>query len=487
MAQVYTRLGYLMDILAISGKELALEIGTDTTTISKWRNGQRKLRTRSDFTKAMSKYFLGKDFAFQRQKLLAILQDNGYDTEHLSEDFIVDALSGWITEEGEEIEDLTQHGNSNNENVSIQIYNGFEGWKEATNRFWEEISTMQPGQKAYIGDLGDIQWDLVEPEYIHKMVESILKIVRAGHKLVIIDSMTDEYKPYVVIRRWLPVYLSEHVEVRYIQRNVDELYHKSIYMIEDHLAISRMSIDEGNVENITMFYRDPSSVTFYQKVMNAILNNSRKLIFGSDLSNPLHMVQIMEENFKSYQLTYMINPMPTFRNMPPELLGKILEDNGVESSLRILCMEANQKRREIRNRCNYIQIYDLDELEAAIHTEAIIDYDLSRIVGKNVTIKQEYFREYLRYLSQITNTDTYHLILTSFRGLNLNVDRSSISVQDDSIVIAWNAHLFDRAIYCKELTVVGGYFQYLKDIWSRIPLISKNDKWTQKQFSRLLE
>jgi len=486
MAQAITRLTILMDTLGITGKELAMGIGTDTTTISKWRNGQRKLKARSGYTKVICQYLLGKDFTFQRNRLLSLLKDNGYDTEVMTDGELEDALCVWMSEEEDSM--YTSKSQKVAEDSSrIQVYSGYEGWKEAMNTFWEELYHMPPGQKVYIGDFGDVQWDLVMTDDIRFMLESIQKVVKAGHRVVIIDTMTDEYRPYVVILRWLPVYLSEYVEVRYIQRVAEEIYHKSIYVIENSIALSGMSIGEGNVSNVVMFHRDEQSVNFYQKVMGLIEINSRKLIYGSDLADPFHMVQIMEENFKTRQLTYMINHMPTFRNMPLELLEKILKDNQVEEAVQKLCLEANMKRREIRNRCNYIQIYNLDDIEAAVNKEFIIDYDLSRIVGRNVKIKKEFFCEYLQYLSEITTTDSYTMVLTSFKDLNLNADHSSISVQDDSIVIAWNAELYDRAIYCRELTVVGGYFQYLKEIWNRIPLISKNDKWTQKQFKRLLE
>lgn len=487
MAQISTRLGVLMDMLGITGKELAVEIDTDTTTVSKWRSGQRKLRARSIYCKRICRYFLSDSFLLHRHRLLELLDNSHFDLDTLQGEEIEDALGAWLTEELSKQEKEYSDIGNNHQEITVKQYYGYRGWKQAMNDFWAELKLLPPGQKVYIGDFGDIKWDLVEPDYIHTMLDRISDAVYAGHKVVIIDSMTDEYRPYVVLLRWLPVYLSENVDVRYIQRNMDELYQESIYLVENHCVLLGLNASEDNEGILNRMHRDVRNIDFFRDIMNLIENKSRKLIYNTSLHDPLLMVRIMKENFKPHQLTYMINQVPTFRNMPLELLEDILQDNQVEEALVSLCVEANKKRREIRNSSNYIQIYNLDELERIVHEESFIDYDLSRIIGRNIRIKKKYLKKYLQYLAGITYTDTYTLVLTSFKELNLNVDHSSITVQDDSIVIAWNAELYDRAIYCKELTVVGGYFQYLKNIWNRIPLISKNNVWTQKQFMKLLE
>ncbi|MDN5298895.1 MAG: hypothetical protein PWP51_1448 [Clostridiales bacterium] len=486
MAQVNTRLGLVMEQLNVTGKTLALEIGTDITTVSKWKNGQRKLKFRSKYAAKVAAYFLSEPFTYQQKQLLANLEASGYDGHFESEKAFGEALRAWLTEDVELVGAFNSD-EDDGEQVTVGVHTGYDGWRHAMTIFWETIYKLPPGQRVYIGDFGDIQWDDVDPDALKSMIDNILKVVSLGHKVVIIDYMTDSYRPYVVILRWLPVYLSKNVEVRYVYKNTEEIYNEGIYLIENHLSLIGMSIDKNHANHIALIHRDEASIAFYGKAIYAIMARSNQLIYASDLKDPTDMLNIMEMHFKEKQMTYMINQMPTFRNMPIDLLKQILDDNHVPEHLQSLCLEANRKRRALRSHCHYVQIYNLDALELAADASYVIDYDLSIIVGKEIRIQKALFHQQLAYLTTIKNSDAYTMVLTSFKNLNLNIDKSCISVQDDSIVIAWNPERFDRAIYCRELTVIGGYFRYLKDIWNQIPPITKNDHWRNKQLFRLLE
>jgi hypothetical protein len=87
---------------------------------------------------------------------------------------------------------------------------------------------------------------------------------------------------------------------------------------------------------------------------------------------------------------------------------------------------------------------------------------------------------------QTANSETYQLALPSFQNIHLNIRESSVVVQDDSIVISWNTKLCKNRMHCIDLTVVGGFFNYMSEVWNNIPLIKKDENWTKKQFKRLL-
>lgn len=487
MAPVNTRISYLMDMLGISGKELALAIGTDTTAVSKWRSGQRKLKVRSKYSKRMAAYFISDAYALQKQRIVALLTNDQLETEDKTDQELIEMLSIWMTDDAGEIIVKREVVDRDQPEVSVEVYSGYPGWKRAVKIFWNEVAVLPPGQTIYVGDFGDVQWDILGTDSVREMVSSIERAIRAGHKVVIIDKMTDQYKPYVVILRWLPIYLKKEMEVLYFQKDIKEFYKKSIYAVDHHIAMVGMCLAEGNSENLTMIHRDPISVDFYHKMVASIAQKSRQLIFTLELSDAMKMVELMEENFKPNQLTYMINHLPTFRNMPLSLLERILVENKVSGDKMAICLKANRKRKELRDQFNYRQIYDLDAIENALQQEYIIDYDLSQVIGKEARVSNAFFREQLEYIKKFRITESYTLVLTSFCDLNLNVDNTAIVVQENSIVIAWNSEFYDRRMYCKELTVVGGYFNYLKEIWNHIPLISKNEAWIKEQLQRMID
>ncbi|SFR96229.1 hypothetical protein [Anaeromicropila populeti] len=473
-----THLSMAMELLNITGKELAAEIGTDTTTISKWRKGQRKLNYHSEYPERIAKYMISERFETQYNKLLERLSDNLYkfDKDDLEE--VTKTLGIWLTDEVKE-EEL--------EKDTVKLFYGLEGWRTALDEFLKCLEQLEKGEKIYIGDFGDINWNDISKEYEEYIVNKYLHMLEKGHSLVIIDKINHEYKPYITLLRWMSLYLSQKVEVRYIEAEQEEVFQQSIYAVENQVAMIGTTIQDQEKKHLVYLQKDNNSVDFYYQLIRKYEEKSKKLIYTSEVSNPMEMVEIMNKNMQYGKCTYMMNQLPSFRNMSQELLGEILEENHVEKDLKDLCQKVNRKRKEFRKKFFYRQIYDLDSIQEALRKEYIIEYDLSRIIGKEIRISQEQFRRQLEEISQTIYSEQYIMVLASFRKMNLNLKGASIIVQDDSVVIAWNSQFYDARIHSTELTFVGGYFNYLNMLWKEIPLISKSGDWTKKQFDWILD
>ncbi|OOP72773.1 hypothetical protein [Clostridium beijerinckii] len=482
-----SRLGYLMDLMEITGKELSVELNIDNTTISKWKNNQRKLKYNSDYPRMISEYFLSDKFLHQREKIINILKEYRPNLESDNVKQLIEILSLWMTDDKYENQLVPINNNEEFYTTTIDVYQGIEGWKKASNDFWSYIIKLPGIRNITIGDFGDIDWSMENETLVKYSIDKMMNCIRKGHKIKIIDRVTAEYKPYIVIFRWLPLYLSENVEIWYFQDNMIREDTRSIYVVPNEIAFVGMKVENIENSNLNIIHLDKASVDFYERSLNAIIADSRKLINTIAISDAMEKQRILDEYLKPVQLTYLLNVLPTFRNMPIDLLETILQENNVDKELIEYCLNINKKRHEIRNRCNYRQIYNLDAIEEAIHKDYIVDRDLSVIIGKEIRISNKHFREQLKYIAKETSTDTYIVILTSFSNLNLAMNSVEMIVQDDSIVMAWDSSKYNRRMYCEELTVIGGFFAYMQEMWDNVPLICKNDKWTQKQLNRILE
>lgn len=482
-----SRLGYLMEIVKITGKELSKELNIDNTTISKWKNNQRKIKYSSDYPRILAEYFLSNKFIHQRERIIDILKEYSPNLEIDNNEQLIEILCLWMTDDKYENQLVPINNNEEFYRTTIDVYKGIEGWKKASNDFWNYIIKLPEGQNITIGDFGDIDWSMDNETLVKYSIDKMMNCIKNGDKIKIIDRVTAEYKSYIVIFRWLPLYLSENVEIWYFQDNGMREDKKSIYVVPNEIALVGMRVENIENSNLNILHLDKASIEFYERSLNAILSDSRKLINTIAISNFPEKQRILDENLKPVQLTYLLNVLPTFRNMPIGLLETVLLENDVDRELIKHCININKKRHEIRDRCNYRQIYNLDAIEEAIHKNYIVDYDLSVIVGKEVRISNKHFREQLKYIAKETSTDKYIVILTSFSQLNLIMNSVEMIVQDDSIVMAWDSSKYNRRMYCTEITVIGGFFSYMQEMWDRIPLICKNDKWTQKQLNKILE
>ncbi|MDR0197689.1 MAG: hypothetical protein LBI36_05665 [Oscillospiraceae bacterium] len=478
MPETQTRLALLMDFLNISGKELAIFLKMDTGSFSKLRRGKRKLNRTSAYSGRIADYVLGKDFAAVQNELFAFLAKHGCRLGNVPSENRAEKLRLWLTARTPE-----------NKNAATVLgpYYGYDGWKSAMREFWESAKESGNARPVYAGDLGDVDWDLVEQQFILELTRDIGSVTRNSRPVIITTVATADYQSYVALMRWLPIYLNKRVEVRYVQEDFNTAFSTGIYIAEGNAAMINTGLRGRRECSQSLIYQDSRGQAFCAELLRELTKNSKRLFDHSLLSQPLAMIELMERHIRPEPLTFMINSLPSFLNMPLELLSEILDDNGVDGEKSALCLDANRRRRILRDRCNYFQIYDSAALEKALYAEYTVENDLSRVIGREVRITREQFRRQLEFIAKTRNTERYRLALVDFNDINLIAKGSAIVVQDDSVVFAWNSHISEMRIHCTELTVVGGFFNYLNDIWDKIPPIRKNDKWTDKQFARLLK
>ncbi len=487
-----SRLGYLMKMLDISGKELSQALKIDTTTISKWRNDQRRLTYHSRYTRDLARYFLKKDAESQAApgRIAGFLKNYIPGLNCDSENQMVDALSLWLTQISAAPPDEANRNAArpirNGYTAPAAIYTGAAGVEEAIARFLEYTLTFPPGREVLFADYRDIDF-AAERVDAGRMARLFIGAAQHGHTVRIIDCATDIFRPYLAVYRWLPMYLSENVEVWRHQDFTRREVRMSTFVLPGEMILNCYAIDSLPGAHHSMLFQDRQTVDFMEASVRGILSNSKKMIETVESADVLSMLRVLDENLKSMQLTFMLNPVPTFRNMPPDLLREILRENAVDGETARVCLEANRQTRAIRDRCRYLQIYDLDALEARVLADTIVDYDLSAICREQIVVSKACFKKHLEFLLGIRNTENYSMVLASFRELDLIAPTVSIIAQDDSLVVAWDAGRYPRRMYCRDLVMVNGFYAYLEQTWKSIPPICKSDAWREKQFRRMIQ
>ncbi len=492
MSNQNSRLGYLMKRLDITGKELSQQLSIDMTTISKWKNNQRKLVCKSESTRKIAAYMIQnepKNKAGEIARLLAAYLP-GLNTQ--SEQQMVDALCLWLSDNNEPVfEQLRLPAHQNDAKADtymtqVKMFTGRNGVSEAITEFLTYALQVPPGREILMTDFRDMDFEQDDAENVQRFMKLFIDAAHYGHTIKIIDCATDVYRSYKAVLRWLPMYLSENVEIWRYPEYFDRETRTTTFVMPGELALNTSAVLSEPVTKHGMLFADKPSVDFLTRSARGALEKSKRMIETVDTSDTLHMLSVLDDNLKSRQLTYMLNPMPTYRNMSEALLRRVLQANNVDEATARVCMETSEKTRAIRNRCQYRQIYDLDRIEACVHDGAMPDYDLSAICKRPMKIGREHLKEYLQYLMSISNTEDYSITLTPFSQLDLLPADASFIVQDDSLVVAWDAQRFSRRMHCRELVLVSGFYKHMEGMWKVIPPLCKGEDWRNKQFERMI-
>ncbi len=169
-------------------------------------------------------------------------------------------------------------------------------------------------------------------------------------------------------------------------------------------------------------------------------------------------VDIIDSHMKKLPVLYKVNKKPRIRNMTTALLREILDNNNVDSAQQKLCLAANEKSTSIRGRCASRQIYDLDAIEAMAEQDVIIEYDLSAILGRTITITRQQFLHQLEHLKKSLQLENYTMVVYPFSKLRMETPPPfNIIVQDDSLSAAWDAEKYTRRMYSEDLSIVNGF------------------------------
>lgn len=492
MSSQNSRLGYLMKRLEVSGKELSNQLSIDMTTISKWKNNQRKLTYKSENTRKIADYLISNEPKNKTGEIARLLTAYlpGLNTE--SEQQLADALCLWLSDNDEPIFERLRTPSAADASqetymAQVKMFTGRNGVSEAITEFLTYALQVPPDREILMTDFRDMDFEQDDAENVQRFMKLFIDAARCGHTVKIIDCATDVYRSYKAVLRWLPMYLSENVEIWRYPEYFDRETRTTTFVMPGEIALNTAAVLSEPVVKHGMLYADKPTVDFFTQSARSALNKSKRMIETVDTSDTLHMLNILDENLKSRQLTYMLNPMPTFRNMSENLLRRVLQANDVDEETTRICMETSARTRAIRNRCQYRQIYDLDKIEACVKEGAMPDYDLSAICKKDIRIGREHLRDYLQYLKGIGNTEDYSITLAPFSQLELLSADVSFIVQDDSLVVAWDAKRFSRRMHCRELVLVSGFYKYMDSMWKVIPPLCKSEEWRDKQFNRMID
>ena len=478
-----------MQALNISGVELADHLGIDYAIISNWRTGKRSLKYKSKHTSKLVSYILSSPTESESHIVRDMLKKQHPELDTNDPAQLEHALRIWLTVP-KTPDDATAPVKSDTSgffNVNVETTLGIENMFREQWRFFQLVQKMPPDQMVTVIDFGAINWTSVDISYVEQTIDETLKTIACGHHVRIVDQITETYRPWDYMFRFIPIYLNENVTCYFYRDPQPSPLRQNMFLVEGKSALAVSSTSAYPEYVISSFYRKSEYVKFYDFLSETIMENSHLMIQTMRDEQIHELLDIIDSHIKSSRRLYMVNKRPTFRNMTKELLREILDNNNVTGAQQKLCLSANEKSASIRGRCKSIQIYNLDAFEAMAEQDEIIEYDLSAILGRTITITRQQFLRQLEHLKKNIQLENYTMVVYPFSKLRMDTPPPfNIIVQDDSLSAAWDVEKYTRRMYSEDLSIVNGFYQYAESVWEHIPPVSKTEEWCKKQLDRII-
>lgn len=487
-----SHLAVLMKQLQITGKEMACALHMDVTLISKYRNGKRKLLR--NLAEEIAEYVLQIfciNYPSAKQDLRVLLEEYGHKSiMAYSDEELKFLLTEYLLEDyKDEVIYIEQEVHEHHKKGVVDFYTGYEGWAKAYEDFTNAVcdnSEEPETNEVFIGDYQAIDFERTENYQLYLHADKMCKrMLQAGRKIILLTTVKKRYQSYAILLNWLQLYANDNVEAYYIE-DFQLFENKECILVQPgRIAFSGKDTDRTYSPDIYIVTREQIMVNYYYAVCQVIRSHSIPLVHKIRMYNQKKLHKTIQNVIYQNRLIYIIDTMPSYRNMPEALLLEILTENGIEGELRQECIDDWDLWQEFYTqnecKCNY----DIESIEANLKKEKIKDIELSVIVGKEIWISRKQFIQHLQFLTNTSMWKDEDIAFSQFSKMELAYDYITMMVQGDNLLLMWSAHGSPNCLQFTEPSLVGGCRRYVKEMWNNLPVIYRNRKllWERLSYS----
>ncbi|MBN2853134.1 MAG: helix-turn-helix transcriptional regulator, partial [Clostridia bacterium] len=390
--QSINRLKYIMELLKVSGQQLADRISVDRTLVSKWKNGARPFDPSIvHFSKTVSSLIEINNS--QGINTLERFFDNLVSKEDKNnKDWLFTALRKWLSG-GLKFLEVEPMELSQGElyTATIDIYHGNQGKRDAIMKLLDYVLSLSSAQELLVSDMENMIWLTENPSYMIKWQEKMAEILKNGHHITIIHNTSRDIESVSnIVFNWLPLYFSGNL-VSYYYQNVDNnISAPSVYIIKDHAAILSMCSSVKCKHRYTALYKDPFSTSQMERIFKVRLSVSSSLVdlFSFTQKNISILTQRILKLGSKNDDVYLMTPAPVFTTMSKETLINVLIENQIKKELidEIVTVHQGIRNFFLKDISKYFcrQFYDLDVLRDYADSDEIIYLELSNFTLKPV-------------------------------------------------------------------------------------------------------
>jgi transcriptional regulator with XRE-family HTH domain len=322
------KLNFLMSIIGISGGELAHAVDLDPSYISRLRNGKRALPKGQHFMDDIARYFavhIQTDYQIEllceamsfkevwpkdKEKAHSLIYEWMLREEQSQRDVIKnvlgDVLSTYLVDavlSPDRDLDLTQF-----EQDSREHYYGINGKQEAFLRFLALAEHAQNGMEMHMFTNENLDWLSTDPDFAGKTRTLLTAYTQAGNRIKVVHPIRQDISDMIfTLQRWIPVYLTGHVEPYYYPKVRNDFYLRTAFVVPGVVAMISCSLEGNTAEGLTFIVTESRAVDAVAAEMTHLISLSKPLAQVLSSENIPDAWQRIEEFFMTEAPTMVIH------------------------------------------------------------------------------------------------------------------------------------------------------------------------------------
>lgn len=406
-------IGYLLDSLNLSTKQVGNYINVDRTLVSKWRSGKRKIDAKAVYFDKLLELLLLKNQESNIEILENIFKSTYDDFEaHKKEDvdYVKIFLKIFILNNG------LPKGHINNLSMnkrfeyvaSVPVYEGTSNKRTAYMQLLDIALHQKPG-KIKIVFSGVFEHIMSDIAFREEWLQKLARLLDQGFAIDVYITTHNDTKLFIY---FFPLLLNRNIQFFHFSIIFDEIMSCTLMLLEGKLAAYGFyqSTVDSYCNSVSVF-TDPLSINTYTCIANNIHNRS------STILNSISSSAVIQNEIQLYDFVNLnknlikCNPsvyygfMSSLLFMDEELYLELLKQSHVsDQQIEYECKQFKERLARIRRILEYsnmIHFYPLQLLtEVALKDsftyEVISDYSFSRI---KLIMTNQQFKRHMNYMA----------------------------------------------------------------------------------------
>lgn len=489
-----SRLGMLMDNFAISGKDLSSLLHIDSSLVSKWRNGKRRLKPHSVYTNQIIKHVMTLDSNNQHAKIRLLLSKDYVNIYKSTEEEVALFLKDWLTtDQGttesqrdffDEIREM-----SNTAQLTTYSLSGNAGRRQAMEFFLKYAQHISPGVEVWCYTSESTRWLAENSRFLDEWWTRFMHLLEGANRVRVIHPFNSSYESLALsVLAWMPMHMTGRTTAFFLPRYKDEQLAYTFYLIKDHLALYNWSSRQASRELNTYITHEAELIQDIETMLESQFSESARVFerYGFDARDDYmnNMISIMEREAMEYH--WSISLYATY--IPETMLRQVLTEHGLSRADLEEMLERVHLMAELASKSMHTHIVDLERIRETLSQEMVDVVELSFVSGRRVQIPRALHIELLRMgLKFGLESDNVRLCLASTINLRRLGNTDVLAKEGGRICFSSTRGERPMVMVTKEPTVVAALYSYFEELWNTTSHICKNKEYVTRQILKLLD
>ncbi len=362
------RFDFIIRLSKIKVASLAKAAMIDPSYVSKLRTGARKLPQDPVFLDDLLEYVLNHIKEDEQKLLLSEImgvdlpQDISESKKYLkawllSDDYDLGVLGGLVDNMLLSRDDHISQKTAETELAKIKKhYYGVDGKKDCALALFELVLAQKEPRTIYLNSSENMSWMTGDEKFIKIWEKKLIDVILAGNKIIIIHSTKRNINEMIYgAAKWSSIYMNGIVESYYYPGIRDSLIQRTLFIADDLVAMSSISIENETDGMLNAVYTDKKAVRALKREFQNFLSVCKPLSLIINKSNLMVLKDIIKSLSAGAMHIKSLSLLPHIFTMP-ESVANSMQERSPDSDIYVIWGFAHEYFEKIIQTTTYTEV-----------------------------------------------------------------------------------------------------------------------------------